>query len=504
MNKKIQEQSILKSGFYTMSMGVLGKAFGFISTLLTAYYFGANTKTDIIFFACLIIFTLSTLFSAYNSNILLPQLLKSTPSEKTILINYSFTRLTGYLLISFGLIYSFHLDFFSIFSKFKIDQLQEAHLSIVLLLPILILQPLNDLMINIAQSFKNYSLSNLSSLLVGICNVSCLLFLSSILQENSLALGFLCASISQFFLFYLYLYKKQLHPKLSLKQPHNNRAISSLLFPTVLLQLVSSILLILPDFFASSLNEGTLSLMSYGKRVFDLIPTLFIYPIVLVFYPRICEWINQKNLSLLKAKLLLLIQLLFLFISPCAFFLMAYSSDIISLLFFKAKLNQSQLSIASNCLCLMALSTPAFIVSSISGRLIAASQTKNTFYLQLLIQGMGSLLLAILITMLIDIHHYLAILYALLIYHLIYSQLSNLVLINSQIVKFSILKFFSLEAAFCLVPVFVAYISYTIKSNPSLPYPLAMSLGFYIVCNGLLIGFFYKRNQKSIKELLNS
>ena len=487
-----------------MSMGLIGKLFGFVSSLLTAYLFGANSKTDIIFFACLIIFTLGTLFSSYNSNILLPQLIRSEDQEKEKLVNYSFTLL--FLSLSFVLIvlFSFHIEFLESLSNFKRAQLLDSKLAIILLLPILLLQPLNDMMINVAQSFKNYQLSNLSSLIVGISNVSCNLLFHDTLHENSLALGFLLAAITQSTLFYIYLYRRNLHPKFSFKKPLNSKLISSLLLPTLFLQILTSILIILPDFFASSLHGGTLSLMSYGKRIFDLIPTLFIYPIVLVFYPRICEWLYDKNTKVIQKNLYLLVRLFFVVLFPIATFFILYSNDLVLLFFSRGKLSIAQLEISSHCLILLTLSTPAFIVASFSGRLLAASQTKRIFYWQLFIQFCGALLLYALIFLNIDHYGYLAIVAGLFIFHFFYGQLTHLLLVQQHIFSFSIFRFLLVEINFCIIPLLIGSLSYCIKYylplTPNLN--LLLSGGIFILLSLVYMSFYYFFHKNAIGELL--
>ncbi|PCJ16668.1 MAG: hypothetical protein COB02_15700 [Candidatus Cloacimonadota bacterium] len=506
MKQEIKQQSILKSGAYTMSMGLIGKVFGFVTSLLTAYLFGANSKTDVIFFTCLIVFTLSTLFSAYNSNILLPQLIKSNAIEKSKLINYSFTILFISLSFLLAFLFYFHQEFLLQFSHFKLQHLQESKLGILLLLPILLLQPVNDLMINIAQSFKNYNLSNISSLITGICNISCLILFSQNFQENSLALGFLLAAIIQTFLFYIYLFKRGLHPKFSFSKPESSSLINSLLIPTFLLQIASSFLLVLPDFFASSLEAGTLSLISYGKRIFDLIPTLFIYPIILVFYPRICEWLDNHDKSIIQKKLYHLLKSFFVFLYPCAIFFLIYSSDLIYLFFGKTNLSMQQLKVSSNCLQLFALSTPAFIIASFSGRILAASQNKLVFYLQVLGQLTGSIFLYFMILFTIKDYGYVAIMVSLLVYHLVYSQIVNLILIKKYIFSFSFFGIFSLEAIFVVTPLLIAFVTYNLKVKLSFDFKtnIAISIGTFIILTLSYWFSYYQKNKKTLLKLLEN
>ena len=284
----IRAQSLKKSGIISILFATLGKFLSFATTLSIAYIFGANTQTDLIFYLYSMIILLSGFWTHFNSNILLPYLVKKF-EENSALAWQKCCALATKVLISMILLipilcvfYPQILGLVSRWSPETIHSTYDFFLILILLLPIVYL---NDLFCVVYQSQKHFTFTYLNSVCFGF---TCLIFIyafSNSWGEYSLALGMVTAGILQLITMFIIMLKSDLKFVLILK-PIDKEIFNWNLWITSLLLFLSQFLLIfLPDYFATGLQQGSFTSILNGRKVVEITTTLILFPVILIFYP---------------------------------------------------------------------------------------------------------------------------------------------------------------------------------------------------------------------------
>ena len=157
----IRAQSLKKSGIISILLATLGKFLSFATTLSIAYIFGANTQTDLIFYLYSMIILFSGFWTHFNSNILLPYLVKKF-EENSALAWQKCCALATKVLISMILLIPilcvFYPQILGLVSRWSPETIHSTYdsLILILLLPIVYLNDLFALFINLRSTSFTY------------------------------------------------------------------------------------------------------------------------------------------------------------------------------------------------------------------------------------------------------------------------------------------------------------------------------------------------------------
>lgn len=289
----IRAQSLKKSGIISILLATTGKFLSFATTLSVAYIFGANTQTDLIFFLYSMIILLSGFWTHFNSNILLPYLVKKFAEDSELAWQKCCalaTRVLISMIILIPVLCFFYPQILGLVSRWSPETINSTYnffLILILLLPIIYL---NDLFCVVYQSQKHFTYSYLNSLCFGF---TCLIFIyifSSSWGEYSLAFGMLTAGAMQLIIMLIIMLKSDLKFGLSFKSIDKELFNWHLWLSSLLLFSCQFLLIFLPDYFATGLQQGSFTSILNGRKVVEIMTTLIMFPVILIFYPRMVDW----------------------------------------------------------------------------------------------------------------------------------------------------------------------------------------------------------------------
>jgi putative peptidoglycan lipid II flippase len=438
-------QSFLKSGLYTITVGICGKALGFLSTLFIAYKFGASQGTDIAFFSFAFVMSFSTMFTDFNANILLPQysafLQDDQLGNANKLLNRTLTKFSVFIFILVLLMLVFSKPLLVLFSDFDAKSISNGLIIFNVILPMCLFLFISDLFVNIAQAHKNFFLTNIGSLIHGTVLISTIYFFSDKAAELSIAIGFCGASVFQALLGYFFLSKNKIVIRPDFGSIQGFSCFKGLLIPVFLYPVIIAIFMMAPEFIALRYAEGSLTAINFAKKVFMLGPGLLIFPLVLVLYPRLCNLSSNGNN---KAMLQKIFDLNILLVGPVLVFsggMYFYSHEIISILFARGKFDENAVALAALAVKYFVPAMFVYVIHSITGRALMATQQKKTFMINLLVQIVG---LVLYVGLLIYCVHYwkvAGIAYAHTLYYLLYLGVVDYLILHTQISPVSIAEF---------------------------------------------------------------
>jgi|GEM_PF-3652210 len=440
----ISEQTPFRGSVLAVATGIAGKILGFAGTLMIATLLGATAETDLVFFSYNMILITVSFFICFNNNALVPRLIALREKGKE---QQGLGLILGVLVVCliplcaiFLLGWNYSSELLSFISRFQPGFLQSSPLFIQLLLPLLILIYLNDLWVNLFQAYRNFSFTYAVSIAQGLGLVLCVGLLYRSMGAASISLGFLLAHLLVLLLLLWFLrplLKKMLRSGIEFTE---FREFFSMILPVLSLQVSQLFLLFLPDYLASGMEQGTLSAILNARKIFDLLPTLLIYPIVAVGYTRLCSLAASKKgedfTSLCLSLNFFLISLVF----PLSIYLCVYAKPFVSLLFGYGKYSAEALLISTDSLRWFALGAFALVTHSLAGRALVATQRKTALYAYASALALGAVVYAALLIFLSKDMGYLGIPMGTALYQIMFLSPMSYFLLYKFTGAFSILR----------------------------------------------------------------
>ena len=440
----IAEQTPFRGSVLAVTTGLIGKGLGFAGALMIAALLGATAETDLIFFCYNLILICVSFFTCFNNNVLVPQFItlkeKGQEAQGWGLIMSIGTMCFMTLLVILLLSWTYHPEVLSVISGFQSPLTQREQVAIQFLLPLLCLMYVNDLSVNIFQAYRNFTFTHIISIAQGLSMVLCVGLAYRELNAGSISLAYLLAH-SMVFLVLTWFLGRFLSRLSSIKfHLQEFGHFFNLALPALILQVSQLLLIFVPDYLASNMEKGTLSAILNARRVFDLLPTLLIYPIVAVGYTRLCTYAARENKEDFTSLCLSLNYFLISLVLPLSLYLSCYSDSAISLLFGYGKYGPEALEMSAKSLYWLAPGAFALVTHSLVGRALVAKQRKQTFYAYALGIILGALIFCILLTTLSSTFGYQGIVMGTCAYQVVYLNLMSYFLLYRYVGSFSIVR----------------------------------------------------------------
>lgn len=423
----IPAESFVRSSFFTISAAFIGKILNFFGSILIAAYFGADARTDLIFFVLLLLQSILPFFTDFNQNVLIPTFinLKATQQiEKAWGLVGLFLFRLSVIIILLSLVLFFAIDKLLFFlTDFSSEVRQESLAAIWLLLPLLLLNYMNDLIINVFQAHKNYALSNIATILQGVCLIVFILFWFR-LGIVAIASGFLGGAVLQLGYAVWLLRRYGIRFRLLWDTKLIDYQLGSFVIPILIFPLLSLVYNFAPVYLAAGLESGTLTAINFARRLYLFIPTLFVYPLVLVLYPRLCEQANIDRQSL-SSSLLSFHNLLLVLVMPLALFFSFFANEVSGLAFSYGKYSGSALEISSQSLRLLAPGAVMSVLVSITGRAVFSTRDLRIVRANLIVNIVGAIIFPIILYFLRQNYGYVGLVFGSTIFLFLFHGITN-------------------------------------------------------------------------------
>ena len=186
------------------------------------------------------------------------------------------------------------------------------------------------------------------------------------------------------------------------------------------------------------MTSGTLTAILNARKIFDLLPTLLIYPIIAVGYTRLCTLAASKKNEDFAALCLSLNFFLISLILPLSIYISIYAKPIIQLLFNHGKYSEDALSITITSLQWFPLGAFALVTHSLAGRALVATQDKKALYAYAGSLFIGGLTYTMVLILLTKHFGFAGIAMGTALYHGCFLAILGYFLIHKYIGKFSI------------------------------------------------------------------
>ena len=390
----LKEYSYKQGAALSVGATFIWKIFSFVNSILIAYYFGTQTRSDIYFYVISIAGTIIFFFNSLNNNVLIPQAIFLRKNDEDSAKNFLNLFLLLYLLIltiAILICFIFPIDIFKIISNFSVNILNQDILILRLAFLYFFSYVLCSFILNIMYIYRIFSI-NILFPLNALLPMSFLILFHNTLGLKTMLIGFITSHFIQIFICF-YTMKKKLnwnfsHFKISIEQRFKNNFITN-----QLLVIIDCMIAMLPVYLMSSFSKGIISALSYSKQLMDAPSEIVSTKIIQVYHIQLNENASTKDFNALNANYLKINYLILFIIVPLSLFTCYFAPDIIDLFFKRGKFDTES---ANNVVLFLRPMMIVLIIDALfssAGNVIASTRKIKESFKYMLLKAIISLII---------------------------------------------------------------------------------------------------------------
>lgn len=333
------KNSYLKNNLIVTSFNLFFLVANFVLQLITAYYFGTGIERDAYFAAVIIPTYISSVFIGSFGVIFLPQLIKNdvdSIQKQGIFIS----RILNNVLIILSIVSFFGVLFAKSLLLLTVPGFNESELAIAsgllrILFPTIIFQSGINIISSVLQSQNNFSRPAVAPLISVITAFVFIVLLNSIIGIKSLAVGTLIGFIFSFF--YLiwgikgfYRFTFNITEEAFIK-------IIRISLPLFLSGLISRAITLFERMIASTLPDGSISLLGYANQIILILSSITIGGISTTIFPVISSAWAENDLVKTRKYYENGIRVILFLTVPIAFLLFSQGEQLVQVVYERGK-----------------------------------------------------------------------------------------------------------------------------------------------------------------------
>jgi len=370
-------ESYKKGIFFSSAFHIVARLFTFLSSLLIAYYFGTQSKTDVYFYSYATILLIAGLMTSIDSSVLIPESMRIR-EQVGIEDSRKFLNLFLYFYVFIGalitlLFFINPISTFILISNFKSAVLFEnkdlLNLAILLITCIIV----STFLVDILTSYKFFTIPMISQMINSAFTIIFIVVFNNIYGIKSILLGLLTAYLIQITLL-IWLMIKYLNWNFLFKLYKIDGKVLKNIFFAQAGNITTTLTSYIPLYLLSSFSAGVITALNYGQKTSDM-PNQFITTqfssVIGIKFNELFAKNNFKRINEIfyeSAKFLLYILI------PISFLFFLYNKEIITILYGRGKFDEDSIRITSLFLKYFGLLLPLFAINTLTARLFMASQ----------------------------------------------------------------------------------------------------------------------------------
>lgn len=385
----LKTESYKKGILYSTFFNILNKGLVFVNSLIVAYFFGTQIKTDIYFYAYNTIVILAAFITSLNSSVLIPESMRIRVQHGDK-ASMEFLNFFIQLIIIFTLLVCLILIFnpvkaYRLVSDFDTKSLELNRKILLLGAPLIILMPIVNLLTDILTSYKYFTVPMLAGIINGLFSILFVLLFHNSLDILSLLAGLLL-SYSLNFLLLIFLMLKNLSWQFRIKWIKvENRILKNICFAQAG-NITSSLSNYLPLYLLSGFNAGIITSLNYAQQVSSMPTTLITNQFSSVAGIKFNELRAEGNDTQLSDLFLNISFFLMFILFPISGVVFLHSKEIFIILFKRGAFNSESVLNSARFLKYLILMLPLLAINTLVARLfMAAHLIKQSFWYQIIL-----------------------------------------------------------------------------------------------------------------------
>ncbi len=373
----IKSESYKKGVVVSTLLNVFAKGIGFLNSLIIAFYFGANTGTDIYFYILAVVALITNTINGIDYLVLVPQSMKireqKSEEEAQQFINFFFYSylIIGIVLTLMGTFAPVFL--YTLFSKYDINILSSNNKLLYLGSLIILFQLLNNFVSAVLTSYKFFSASIISGLINSIFSISFTVFFHSKLGIVGTMMGVAMGYGINFFIL-IYVLKRYQKWKFTAVRFMKDKRV----WKNIGLMQINILPVWMRNYFAlyflTGMGAGIITSFNLAQMLAALPEIFILTQVSSVAGIKLSELAAKKDLVQTNILLINILKTLFIIIIPIALVMAIANKEVIQLAFERGNFQKNSIATTAFCFFYFSLLLPSKIFDVLFTRLFTSFQ----------------------------------------------------------------------------------------------------------------------------------
>lgn len=362
---KLRSETYKNGAIHSSILSVGSKIAAFTMQLLIAYYYGANTSTDIFFYLYGISILLGSYIQSLCTSVLIPHAMtlrqKSIKEEMSFHnAHFYFFTILGILLLALFFV-SFEYGFTKWIINYPLDKIEKNLYTCYCFFPFTLLLTSINYLSEILISYKYFSVGILSMPIINICSIITLLCLGNHFSIQILMLS--CSVTSFFILLAILLFMKQkLNWDFTIVRYEHLKDCWKHLMGISLNQVVLILTNIIPLYLLSGYQSGIVTIVNYAQKIVQ-VPLAWIQQIASVLQVKLNTLYTSNTIGSIKREAMRVTLRLFIFTLFTSLITFILSNFISTHLYGLGRIEEEKLSSLSELIRIMTWGLPFTVLS---------------------------------------------------------------------------------------------------------------------------------------------
>jgi peptidoglycan biosynthesis protein MviN/MurJ (putative lipid II flippase) len=363
---------VLSTGF-----NFIAKLVTFVNSILIAYYFGTQTKTDIYFYAIATVGLFINFVTALDHSVLIPEAMRirEQESEKKSMQFLNFFLYT-YLFMGLtvaAIIYINPVVIFTTVSNFDTVALQSNMLLLYLVIPLCILMLITNYLVDILISYKYFIMPMTAGLINSLFSIAFIALFHNQLDVMSIVIGLLLGYLLNITLLLLLLKRKLRWNFRFVKVSLAKKVVRNMIYAQLgnFATLASSYV---PLYLFSGFNAGLITALNYGRTTSEMPNQLITTQFSSVSGIKFNELYARKEYEEFNKKFISSTNFLLFILMPITGIFFLYAEDIISILYMRGAFNLDSVQTTTSFFRYLSLLVPCMVINTMTARLFMATR----------------------------------------------------------------------------------------------------------------------------------
>ena len=362
---------VLSTGF-----NILNKGLVFCNSLIIAYFFGAQLKMDIYFYAYNTIVILAAFITSLNSTVLIPESMRLAAQESErramFFLNFFLYVYAAITILACLLFFINPVSIFHFVSDFPKDSLQQEARILYLSIPLIFLIPVTNLLTDILTSHKFFTIPMIAGIINGIFSIVFIVLFHGLLDVSSLLVGLLLAYTLNFILL-VSLMTKKLNWNFRFHRVEIEKRIWKNIAFAQAGNITSSLSAYAPLYLLSGFGSGIITSLNFAQQISSLPTTLITNQFSAVAGIKFNESYAGKDFAKVNNTFISTANFLIFILFPVAGILFLFPSQIVSVLLEHGAFGKQGVAYTSLFLRYLGLLMPMLVINTLFARLFMAS-----------------------------------------------------------------------------------------------------------------------------------
>lgn len=373
----LKSESYRKGIIVSTLTNVLAKGIGFLNTLIIAFYFGANTGTDIYFYILSVATLITSTINGVDYLVLIPEAMKIR-ERKSEQASQTFINFFIYSYICIGLVLAIignliPIVFYTAFSKYDVQLLKSNTELLYLGSFIIFFQLINNFLSAVLTSYKYFTASIISGLINTIFSITFTLLLHNKIGLTGTLLGITLGNCINFVIL-LYVLKRFQNWKfrnvkfMRDKTVWKNIGLMQInIFPVWMRNYFTI-------YFLTGMGVGVITSLNMAQMLASLPEIFILSQVTSIIGIKFSELAAKKEMVETNILLINILKTLFVIIIPIALIMMIANKEVIQIVFERGSFQKNSIITTSFCFFYFALLLPTKIFDILFTRLFTSFQ----------------------------------------------------------------------------------------------------------------------------------